>query len=447
MIHTLQALQSRLSSAQSPLSVFWFRRDLRLNDNRGLHAALSDDAPVLAIFIFDTAILNELHNSRDRRVEFIYEQISSMKQTLEARGSSLLVLHGKPAEIWSSLIRTLRIRAVFINEDYEPYARQRDDEIAQLLKRHSIPLRLFKDQVIFAKNDVLKNDDAPYTVYTPYKNRWLNRFSMRDVQPSPLSTEHKNWLSLAPLPLPDFKSLGFEKSHKPFPEKSIPQEIIKHYHDRRDYPALNGTSRLGVHLRFGTISIRKAVKYAVEHNETWLNELIWREFYMMILWYFPHVVDTEFKEKYRNMPWRQDRQDFKRWCEGQTGYPMVDAGMRELNAVGYMHNRVRMITAGFLSKHLLIDWRWGERYFAEKLLDYELASNNGNWQWAAGTGCDAAPYFRIFNPLTQQKKFDPDFNYINKWIPEYDSERYPKAMVEHRFARERALHVFRQAIQ
>ncbi len=386
------------------LCIFWFRRDLRLEDNTGLTAALRSGSPVLPIFIFDTNIIDELPDN-DPRISFIHKNLASIKDSLERSGGSLHVLKGDPGAVWKKLISTWDIGAVYINKDYEPYAIKRDNEVERILKSKNIPLLKFKDQVIFEESEILKSDNKPYTVFTPYRNRWLQRF--RDI--SFTNTTKNNNLPgnfhKIPSALPGLEETGFRGSTikvRPYDLSVIPE-----YEKYRDLPAEDKTSYLSPHLRFGTISIRKLVSEASEKNLTFLNELIWREFFMQILFHFPHVVTGNFKTAYDDVQWLNNEKDFDRWCNGETGYPIVDAGMRQLNETGYMHNRVRMITAGFLCKHLLTDWRWGEAYFAEKLLDYELSSNNGNWQWAGGTGCDAAPYFRVFNPETQQKKFDP----------------------------------------
>ncbi|NIW78174.1 MAG: deoxyribodipyrimidine photo-lyase, partial [Calditrichae bacterium] len=327
------------------------------------------------------------------------------------------------------LLKENSIAEVYTNYDYEPYAIKRDKEVQKLLRSKNVAFHTFKDQVIFEKSEILTHQETPYTIYTPYQKRWKENLSGEQLKSFPSEKRKDSFVKLSPQPMPGLEEIGFESVDGEFPSKTVREEIIENYHRQRDYPGIDGTSRLGVHLRFGTVSVRRLVRRGLELNETWLDELIWREFYMMILWHFPHVVDQPFKSKYAKIPWRNNEQEFERWCQGKTGYAMVDAGMRELNQTGYMHNRVRMVTASFLTKHLLIDWRWGERYFARKLLDYELASNNGNWQWAAGCGCDAAPYFRIFNPTTQIKKFDPEHQYIKKWIPELKRNDYPAPIV------------------
>jgi deoxyribodipyrimidine photo-lyase len=431
---------------QQPLNLFWFRRDLRLVDNQGLYQALNQATRVLPIFIFDTDILDPLEDPVDRRVNFIYKQLQHIKQTLEQQGSSLLVCYGKPLDIYRVLIEQLPIQAVYTNHDYEPYARRRDQAIQDLLTAYHIPFHTFKDQVIFEKNEIMKDSGEPYTVFTPYMKKWKAQFTNSLAQSFDTSSYYQNLLQLPPLPLITLPAMGFQNQAYDFPSSEIDLALIKQYAKTRDIPGTKGTSRLSVHLRFGTISIRTVTRLAMVHNESWLNELIWRNFYMMILWHFPYVTERAFKPAYDNIAWVNNPDHFQAWCEGKTGYPIVDAGMNELNQTGYMHNRLRMITASFLTKHLLIDWRWGEAYFAQKLLDYELASNNGSWQWAAGSGCDAAPYFRIFNPILQTQKFDPDLTYIKRWNPQFQTVNHPKPIVDHQAARERALQAYKKAL-
>lgn len=427
------------------ISIFWFRRDLRLDDNAALYHALQEEHPVLPLFIFDSEILNDLTDMSDARVQFIHNQLTEIQHELQKIGSGVLVKHGKPKEIYQRLLQKYDIQSVFTNRDYEPYAIHRDQNIAELLQLNGIDFFDFKDQVIFEKNEILTGDNQPYKVFTPYKNNWLSKIELQPIQPYPITLTKKGFYQFKSS-LPSLESIGFKESDITIPKKQFDRSIIKNYDTDRDYPAKNGTSKLGIHLRFGTISIRSAVSQAQKLNDTWLNELIWRDFYSMILASFPHVVHKSFKAKYDAIPWRNDKADFRKWCEGKTGYPIVDAGMRELNQTGYMHNRIRMVVASFLTKHLLIDWRWGEAHFAEKLLDYELASNNGGWQWAAGTGTDAQPYFRIFNPYTQTEKFDKNQSYIKKWIPEINTAEYPEPMIEHKTARERALETYKSAL-
>ena len=427
------------------VSIFWFRRDLRLEDNVGLCQALSSDHPVQPIFIFDQNILSKLEDKRDARVHFIHTQLQGLNEKLTTHGGQLDVRVGDPMEIWQQLLKDYQIEEVFANRDYEPYALRRDKEVYDLLAENGIRFRGFKDQVIFEKSEVTKDDGKPYTVYTPYSKKWKSFLREEHLQSHP-SEELKFWYSNTGLNLPSLQDIGFEESPIQIPKKVIEKDKIRDYHKTRDIPSVFGTSRLGVHLRFGTISIRTLATLARATNEKFFNELIWREFYQMILYHFPHVVEGNFKKSYDLVKWRTDEADFHKWCEGKTGFPIVDAGMRELNETGYMHNRVRMITASFLCKDLLIDWKWGEAYFAKKLLDFDLASNNGGWQWAAGTGVDAAPYFRIFNPTSQQAKFDPDFKYIKKWVPEFGTDAYPQPMVDHKLARERTLSAYKDAL-
>jgi deoxyribodipyrimidine photo-lyase len=425
----------------SSTTIFWFRRDLRITDNAGLYHALKENSSVQPVFIFDTTILRELDDKSDKRVAFIYRTVINIKRQLESMGSSLLLLHGDPIEIF----KTLKPKNVYTNRDYEPYARHRDEAVLALLKHNGVAFKTFKDQVIFERDEVLKDDGKPYTVFTPYSKKWKAKLSSFYLKSYPVEKYYQNLIKIKPLPEPSLTSIGFDDAGDQFPSEEIPADVLERYKDLRDFPAIRGTSRLSVHLRFGTVSIRKLAQSAIVKSESWLNELIWREFYQMILWHFPHV-EKSFKHAYDRIAWRNDPAEFHAWCEGKTGYAIVDAGMRELNATGFMHNRVRMIVASFLTKHLLIDWRWGESYFAMKLLDFDLASNNGGWQWAAGSGCDAAPYFRVFNPYIQANKFDPEQAYIKKWVPELNTKEYPQPIVDHDFARHRALETYKDAL-
>ena len=430
----------------APVNIMWFRRDLRLKDNAALYYALKDANPVLPIFIFDKNILDDLEEKKDQRIEFIRDALIEMNNELKNHHSSLDIIYDTPHAAFTSLLKKYSIQNVYANEDYEQYAIDRDKEIDALLKAKNAELRLFKDQVIFAKNEIVKDNGEPYTVFTPYSKKWLSVVKPFYLKAYPTKKYFSNFYKHTTQKIPSLESLGFEATNKPFPGKIVDEALIKNYKETRDIPAINGTSRMSVHLRFGTISIRELASQAKQLSGTYLNELIWREFYHMILWHFPKVrIEKAFREEMDNMQWRNDEEEFKAWCEGKTGYPIVDAGMRELNETGFMHNRVRMITASFLSKHLLIDWRWGEAYFAKKLLDYDFAPNNGGWQWSASTGCDAMPYFRIFNPTLQAKKFDKDLKYIKRWIPELDSFDYPQPIVEHEFARKRALEAYKKA--
>lgn len=433
---------------KSIVNIHWFRRDLRLDDNAALYHALKSNHPVLPIFIFDKNILDKLEDKSDKRVAFIHQTIVDLKGKLEKLGSTLFIKYGTPADCWKEILSEFNVHTVFANHDYEPYAKDRDGAIEKLLGTHNVAFSTFKDHVIFEKDEVLKDDGKPYTVYTPYSRKWMAKVNTFYLKSYPTekyfsafyksSEKHKELIPL--------NKMGFTDSDSHFPKNYVSDTLLKNYSDTRDIPSVDGTSKLGLHLRFGTVSIRKLAAQAQPISFSWLNELCWREFYMMIIWHFPHVVNGSFKPVYDTIHWRNNEEEFQRWCEGKTGYPIVDAGMRELNASGYMHNRVRMIVASFLTKHLLIDWRWGEAYFAEKLLDFELASNNGGWQWAAGSGCDAAPYFRIFNPYEQTRKFDPNFKYIRKWVPEFEDFSYPPPLVDHKIARERCLSTYKLAL-
>ncbi len=429
-----------------PISIFWFRRDLRLSDNAGLYHALKSGKPVLPVFIFDTNILNDLQDKQDKRVHFIHDAIVKLHKELVAMGSSLSVMHNTPINAFKNLLENHTVSAVYTNHDYEPYAQKRDKEIGELLKTKGVGFYTFKDHVIFEKGEVVKDNGIPYTVFTPYSRKWKEKLKSFYLKPYPAEKYYQNFVKLAPNKVPSLTDLGFLPCLSTEIPSSLDISIAQAYTTARDFPAQNGTTMLGVHLRFGTISIRKLVAQVMALDATLLNELIWREFYQMILWHFPYVVSGSFKKEYDNIQWLNKETDFEAWCNGQTGYPIVDAGMRQLNETGYMHNRVRMVTASFLTKHLLVDWRKGEAYFAQKLLDYDLAANNGGWQWAAGSGCDAAPYFRVFNPRLQTEKFDTQFKYIKKWVPDYDQPTYPKPIVDHAFARDRCLRVYKEAL-
>lgn len=440
------------------IALCWLRRDLRLNDQAALYHALRSGYPVLPLFIFDREILDELEPD-DARVTFIHQQIEALREQLAGLGSAMIVRYGNPLVVWPQILDEFRVAAVFTNRDYEPYAVQRDRQVAALLEQQGVTFHTFKDHVIFEADEVLKDDGKPYTVFTPYSRKWRARLDSRlqtgtDGQAEsfylssyPTEQYFAQLLQTPPMPVPSLHDMGFKVSKIAFPPPSIPSGVVRHYDKTRDLPALEqGTSRLGIHFRFGTISIREKARAARKLNDTYLNELIWRDFYSQILAHFPHVVEGPFKPQYARIPWREAPEDFKKWCEGRTGYPLVDAGMRQLNTTGYMHNRVRMVAASFLTKHLLLNWQQGETYFAQKLLDFDLASNSGGWQWAAGCGTDAAPYFRVFNPLEQAKKFDPEYKYIRRWVPEFGTPAYPAPMVEHRFARERCLATFSKAL-
>jgi deoxyribodipyrimidine photo-lyase len=427
------------------MNVFWFRRDLRVDDNKGFFEALNSNSEVLPLFIFDKNILDELPKD-DARVSFIHERLDTIDMELQKFGKNLAVFYGDPITIIEQLIHENEIQAFYTNHDYEPYAKERDQKIASLLASKNIGFHTFKDQVIFEKSEVVKDDQTPYVVFTPYSRKWKDLFQKTKLEHFESEKLLRNIVSHS-YPFLSLKDIGFEQSKIKVAHYNNSENLISNYEDTRNFPAIEGTSMIGTHLRFGSVSIRKVVANAISFKkETYLNELIWREFFMQILWHFPHTKKNSFRPKYDAIKWNNDMEEFQKWCQGKTGYPFVDAGMRELNATGHMHNRVRMIVASFLCKHLLIDWRWGETYFATKLLDYEQSSNVGNWQWAAGSGVDAAPYFRIFNPTEQVKKFDKDLFYIKKWIPELQDFSYPQPIVDHVFARERCLRVFKEAV-
>ncbi len=428
------------------VAVFWFRRDLRLHDNTGLYEALTSGIPVLPIFIFDSDILDTL-DPDDARVTFIHEQLEKINTKLKASGSCLATYLGKPEAIYKQLISEYHITAVYTNRDYEPYALQRDQQIETLLTSKGIAFNTFKDQVIFEQDNIVKQDGLPYKVYTPYSKKWLEALKIQGIQKFPSEKHLNNFVKNNELPFLSLQDMGLKASAIKVNGYKLNATFINTYESKRNFPALDGSSKLGIQLRFGTVSIREIVLLASKHaNNTFLKELIWREFFMQILWHFPHTATKAFKPKYNRIVWRNDEQEFYLWCQGKTGYPLVDAGMRELNATGNMHNRVRMVVASFLCKHLLIDWRWGEAYFAKKLLDYDMSSNIGNWQWVAGCGTDAAPYFRIFNPTTQAQKFDKNLDYILKWVPEFHELTYPLPLVDHKLARERCLKVYGEAL-
>ncbi|SEK34053.1 deoxyribodipyrimidine photo-lyase [Aquimarina amphilecti] len=430
------------------VNIFWFRRDLRLNDNVGLNQALKDDLPVLLVFIFDQEILKKLPKD-DSRLSFIHDTLQNISQKLQdSYNSSIAMFYGNPTEIYKNLITEYQIAKVYTNHDYEPYARNRDEKIGKLLSENAIKFETFKDQVVFEKEEITKSDDTPYVVYTPYKNKWKERFDASKLKEHNSIENLKNLVNDINLPNLSLSDIGFIKSKIRVPKFKVSPTLINNYEDTRNFPAIeNGTSRLGPHLRFGTVSIREMIKKAIaEENEVFWSELIWREFFMQILWHFPHTKDKAFRPKYDRIEWRNNEAEFEAWKKGETGYPLVDAGIRELNQTGYMHNRVRMLVASFLCKHLLIDWRWGETYFAEKLLDYDMSANVGNWQWAAGSGVDAAPYFRIFNPTTQVTKFDKKLEYINMWVKDINELTYPQPIVDHKMARERCLATYKEAV-
>jgi deoxyribodipyrimidine photo-lyase len=445
MHNTNQIIMSEDLPSTRALTIFWFRRDLRLNDNHGFYQALKCPNPVLPVFIFDKNILDRLMDKKDKRINFIHQALKQLNESLEETGSSLFVLHDRPLDVFEKICNKFIIKEVYTNEDYEPYAIERDVAVRNLLKQKGIPFYSYKDQVIFEKSDVLKSDGTPYTVFTPYSIFWKLKYDLESPDSFPSTRYLSNLARPMKFDLPSLNEIGFEVTDLRLPMLQIGEEMIRQYHETRNLPGIAGTSHASVHLRFGTVSVRHLAKLARTVNDHWLNELIWREFFMMILFHFPYVEHTSFKKKYELIEWRNNEWEFGLWCKGETGYPIVDAGMRQLNETGWMHNRVRMIVASFLTKQLLIDWRWGEAYFAEKLLDYELSSNNGNWQWAAGCGCDAAPYFRIFNPSVQQKKFDPELLYIRKWINDFNLGYLPK-VVDHEDACRRALETFTKSL-
>lgn len=428
------------------ISLFWHRRDLRIDDNAGLYKALKSGHSIQPVFIFDTTILSKLPRN-DQRVLFIHQEIERLKKEYRKLGSDLFVYHGDPKELIPKIAQEQNAVNVYTNRDYEPDALHRDQLVFSKLQANNIPLIGAKDHVIFEKNEVLKADGSPYTVFTPYSRKWKELLTPFYLSSYPVDRYTEKLTKINPTTLITLQELGFDGiQNQVFPERTFPKGIIEKYSETRDLPSLKGTSRLSLHLRFGTISIRALARLAIQSNETFLNELIWRDFYQMIIFHFPHSATNSFKKQYDRILWETNESHFKAWCEGKTGYPLVDAGMRELNETGFMHNRVRMVVASFLTKHLLLDWRLGEAYFAEKLLDYELASNSGGWQWAAGCGCDAAPYFRVFNPTSQQEKFDKEFQYIKKWVPEFGSSSYPQPIIDHKFARERAIQRFKQGL-
>ena len=421
------------------ISIFWYRRDLRLEDNTGLFEALNENENVLPIFIFDDSILDELPED-DARVNFIYESLSKINKQLNNHNASLQILKGQIDDVWEKLVTTYDVQKVYLNKDYEPYAIKRDQKIKEFLNSKGIEMKTFKDQVIFEEDEIVKADGKPYTVFTPYKRKWLEKFTKVNLN---LIANFDNFYKKI-IDFPSLNQLGLKNSSLKVKKYSL--KNVSTYSETRNFPNLDSTSYLSPHLRFGTISVRQIITELKNKSETFLSELIWREFFMQIIFHFPHVVTKNFRPKYDGIQWVNNKEDYDNWCQGKTGYPLVDAGMRQLNETGYMHNRVRMVTAGFLCKHLLIDWRYGEAYFAKKLLDYELSSNNGNWQWAAGTGCDAAPYFRIFNPIEQLKKFDKTLTYTKKWVKDFDTLEYPKPIVDHKYARNRALEAYKKGI-
>lgn len=434
-----------MTATKEAISIFWFRRDLRLHDNAGLYHALKTGLPVLPVFIFDKDILDDLKDKKDKRVDFIYRSIAAIHGNLAEKGSTIHVLHGKPLDCFKELIAQYTVAGVYTNHDYEPYAQQRDEAVGAYLDSKGIAFHTFKDQVIFEKDEVVKDNGEPYTVYTPYSKKWKEKLNDFYLSSYPVKKYEQHFLKIKPIAMPSLRSLGFEETDGHFPSTTLNEQIARRYDETRDLPAVQGTTHMGLHLRFGTVSVRQLAREVKDLNGVLLSELIWREFFMTILWHFPYVVNGSFKKEYDKIEWRNNKEEFAKWCAGQTGVAIVDAGMRELNETGFMHNRVRMIVASFLTKNLLIDWRWGEAYFAEKLLDYDLSANNGNWQWAAGCGCDAAPYFRIFSPELQTQKFDPQLRYVRKWVPEFESLQY-KPIVDIKASRDRCLKEYKKAL-
>jgi deoxyribodipyrimidine photo-lyase len=428
----------------------WFRRDLRSYDHAALYHALKSSRAVYCVFVFDTEILDGLPR-RDRRVEFIRESVSELRAALERLGGGLVIAHGRSRAEIPRLARQLGAQAVFINHDYEPAALERDRAVQLALAHAGIAFHTFKDQVVFEKDEVTTRAGRPFAVFTAYKNAWLERLRPFYLAAYPVEKYARSLVRPPPSRMPALEELGFERTN--IRELKLPTGMsggkawleeflsrIERYRERRDYPALRGPSYLSVHLRFGTVSIRELARAAWERGKqgaergkakagsegrhraqgaaTWLSELIWRDFYAMLLYHHPHVVEHAFLPQFDAIRFPNRQNLFDAWCEGRTGYPLVDAAMRQIDQTGYMHNRLRMVAASFLVKDLQVDWRWGERYFARCLNDYDLASNNGGWQWAASTGCDAQPYFRIFNPVTQSERFDPEGKFIRLYLPE-----------------------------
>ena len=431
------------------LSLCWLRRDLRLHDNAALYHALKSGQSVLPVFIFDKNILDQLEDRADRRVEFLVQEVNRLHDELKKMGSTIIVRYGKPLDVWRELTGQYEIEEVFTNHDYEVYAKDRDRDVGNLLAEGGIGFHTYKDQTIFERDEVLSGSNTPYTVFTPYSKNWhgkLNEFYLKSY-PTEDYFDNFHKAKGSKERVPTLADMDFEPVGEQFPDRTVSDKLLDHYNKTRDFPAQDGTSELSMHLRFGTISIRDLARQARDADDkTFLNELCWRDFYFQVLDHFPHVEKESFRREYDNIPWRNNEDEFEKWCRGETGYPIVDAGMRQLNTIGWMHNRVRMITASFLCKHLLIDWRWGEAYFGKKLRDYDLSANNGGWQWAAGSGTDAAPYFRVFNPTLQAEKFDPKGEYIRHWVPEFDTMDYPQPIVDHKMARQRALDAYKKGL-
>ncbi len=419
-------------------ALFWFRRDLRVTDNAGLYRALKAARRVFCVFVFDREILDALPSRRDRRVEFIHQSIAELKDSLRKLGGDLIVHHARADEAIPLLARELKVDAVFTNEDYEPMAIARDARVRESLREHDTGFHTFKDTVIFEKDEILTQAGGTYSVFTPYKNAWLKNLDDYQLKPYPVATYAKHLAApKMKLEMPSLAQLGFETTNLnslgiaggEAAAATLRDDFvgrIDDYREARDFPAVRGVSYLSVHNRFGTISIRELAAIAHAETlrkknagaETWLSELIWRDFYFQIIYHHPHAARSAFRPEYDAIRWPNDAALFAAWREARTGYPIIDAAMRQINESGYMHNRLRMIVASFLTKDLLIDWRYGEKYFADHLNDFDLSANNGGWQWAASTGCDAQPYFRIFNPVTQSERFDPKGKFIRRYLPE-----------------------------
>ena len=428
-------------------SIFWFRRDLRIDDNPGLYEALANSKNVIPIFIFDTNIIDNLP-SDDNRIKFIWHSLSLLNERLKELGSTLNIFKGNPLEVFKKIILKYRLISVYVNRDYEKYSIKRDKEINTFLNENKIAFNASKDHVFFEPNEILKSDGTPYTVFTPYSKKWFEKFYSEKLPQYQIKNLVDNFFKTDYKPIISLSEIGFSNDEIKFEKFNLGDELIKNYTSKRDFPYLNSTSKIGPYLRFGLISVREVGKKTIEKkfDQSFLRQLIWRDFYIQIFFHFPDSENENFKPAYDKIIWLNEEEKFEKWCAGETGYPIVDAGMKELNATGFMHNRVRMIAASFLCKHLLIHWKKGESYFAKKLLDYEMASNVGNWQWVAGTGVDAAPYFRLFNPEIQMKKFDPQKVYIKKWLPKYDPENYLEPIIDHNYARERCLNAYKIAL-
>ena len=434
------------------ICLFWFRRDLRLHDNAGLTAALASGLPVLPLFIYDKDILDHLPAQGDARLTFIHDEVEKLAAQTEAAGGTFLARYGAPLAVLEQLVQEFEVAAVHTNEDYEPYATARDSAVGQMLQKYGVEFLLYKDQVIFAKDEIMTKSGTVPKVFGAYLKAYTAKLTDEILLPYGSTGDFKKQnLHHAPAtqtgPGPTLESMGFARREQYFTPVKLPAaRIVRNYHNTRNTPANeHGTTRESLNLRFGTLSVREVLRQAKALNQKLLAEIIWRDFFMMLLWHFPNTASESYDPKMRHIAYRNNEDEFRAWCEGRTGYPLVDAGMRELNATGYMPNRVRMTVAGFLTKHLFIDWRWGERYFADKLLDYDQANNVGNWQWMAGTGAISAPWFRVYSPDSQAEKVDPDMTYVKRWVPEVGTSKYPAPIVEHKFGRERAVEAIRAA--